>query len=117
MFVGRGNRQARGGVWGPAPGGGFEPLARLVDRSLAAMHRSGPGRTRYRMLGSLREYAVEKLSESGELAAARRAYCAYFLQLAETARQQIYRPAGAGWLSILDTERDNCRAALEIAVT
>jgi predicted ATPase/DNA-binding NarL/FixJ family response regulator len=117
MFVGGWNLHSMEGVCGLEPGEGFEPLARLVDRSLAAMQPSGPGPTRYRMLGSLREYAVEKLGESGELAAARRAYCAYFLQLAETARQQIYRPAGAGWLSILDTERDNCRAALEIAVT
>ncbi|MDQ6744219.1 MAG: tetratricopeptide repeat protein, partial [Candidatus Dormibacteraeota bacterium] len=116
MFTGGWNLEAMEAVCGLEAGQGFEPLARLVDRSLAAMQPSGPGPTRYRMLGSLREYAVEKLSESGELAAARRAFSAHFLQLAETAQSQIYRPAGARWLSVLDAERDNCRSALEIAL-
>jgi predicted ATPase/DNA-binding NarL/FixJ family response regulator len=116
LFAGGWSVESMEAVCGLEAGQGFEPLARLVDRSLAAMHSTGPGPARYRMLGSLRDYAVEKLAESGELAAARRDFCAYFLQLAETAAQQIYRAAGAGWLSVLDAERDNCHAALEMAV-
>jgi non-specific serine/threonine protein kinase len=69
------------------------------------------------MLGSLREYALEKLREAGELPAARQAFCAYFLRFAETAQSYIYQPAGAHWLSILDAEQDNCRSALDTAVS
>jgi len=116
MFVGGWNLESMEAVCGLQPGEGFEPLARLVDRSLAAMQPSTAVPTRYRMLGSLREYAVEKLSEAGELDSARSAFCAYFLHLAETAQLHIYEPAGARWLSVLDAERDNWRSALEFAV-
>ena len=116
MFAGGWTLESMEAVCGLQPGDGFEPLARLVDRSLAAMQPSANGPTRYRMLSSLREYAVEKLTESGELAAARQAFCAYFLELAEAAQLHVYKPAGAHWLSVLDAELDNCRSALEMAV-
>jgi predicted ATPase/DNA-binding CsgD family transcriptional regulator len=94
----------------------FELLARLVDRSLVTMQPPAAGSTRYGMLGSLREYAVERLREAGELKPASHAFCAYFLHLAESANKHIYQPAGAGWLAVLDVERDNCRSALETAL-
>lgn len=115
MFVGGWNQDSMEAICGLEPGAGFEPLARLVDRSLAAMQPSGTGPTRYAMLGSLREYALEKLGETGELPATRQAFCAYFLQLAETAQSHIYRPEGSRWLSVLDAEQDNCRSALDVA--
>jgi len=99
------------------PTDGLDRLARLVDLSLVTVHRAGGGPTRYRMLGSLREYAVEKLREANELEVASDAFCACFLRLAESANRDIYRSVGATWLVTLDAEQDNCRAALRMALT
>src|SRR6185503_20573357 len=57
----------------------LEILARLVDKSLVNMYES-QGDTRYRMLETTRQYALEELVESGEAQAAHNHHFAYFLQ-------------------------------------
>ena len=88
-------------------------LARLVDRSLVKPLHLPSGDTRYRMLTVLREYALEKLEAAGELEATTRAFAAYHLDLAERAAEHVERAAGPAWLERLDSEHDNCRAAIE----
>jgi non-specific serine/threonine protein kinase len=90
-----------------------EALARLVDRSLVTMivPRSGP--TRYRMLDSLRAYALDRLHEAGDDRRTRVRFTEHFLALAETAAQNLGRRDGSMWLHALDAEHDNCRAVLE----
>jgi non-specific serine/threonine protein kinase len=94
--------------------GAVDLLARLVDRSLVTVIAPLSGSNRYRMLDSLRAYALEKLREAGENDAARLRFAEHFLRLAETAAQSLPRRDGPVWLQALDAEYDNCRAVLEL---
>ncbi|MBI5716167.1 MAG: tetratricopeptide repeat protein [Burkholderiales bacterium] len=95
-------------------GGGIESphvldlLARLVEKSLVVMDAGG---TRYRMLETVRAYALEKLVEAGDEAATRGRHLEHFLGLAETARPHLAGPVQSLWLKRLDQERENFIAA------
>ena len=65
---------------------------------------------RYGMLETIREYALERLTERGESELARRAAAEYYLALAE--RAELEGSGQAHWLSRLVVENDNARAAL-----
>jgi predicted ATPase/DNA-binding SARP family transcriptional activator len=89
----------------------------LAERSLLvweepASEEPGAG-ARYRLLEPLREFAQEKLSESGEEERVRQAHVAYFLALAEEARSHYKGPDEALWLNRLEREVENLRAALQ----
>ena len=60
----------------------FDHLAHLVDKSLVAMHEHA-GAARYSMLETIREYAREKLVDSGEAAELRRRHFDYFFNFLE----------------------------------
>ncbi|MFJ1766553.1 BTAD domain-containing putative transcriptional regulator [Amycolatopsis sp. NPDC088138] len=57
-------------------------LGSLVEKSIVDTVDGGPGEPRYRMLETLRAYATERLVESGELDATRRAMATYYTELA-----------------------------------
>lgn len=83
------------------------PLESLVDKSL--VHFDGE---RYRMLETIRQYA---LAQTADLGGARAAHAAYFLALAEHAEPRLRGPAQPHWLSRLTAERDNLNAAVDFA--
>lgn len=91
-------------------------LTGLAEKSLLVIE-PGATTTRYRLLETLREYARERLRAQAELQNARAKHFAYFLQLAERAEPQLLSPDQVRWLTRLDAEQDNLRAALEFAVT
>ena len=64
------------------------------------------------MLETIREYALERLAESGELEDARNRHLERYVELAETAEPELTRAGQAVWLERLDEENDNIRAAL-----
>ena len=68
---------------------------------------------RYWMLETIREYAAERLEESGEAEELRRRHAEYFLDLAEEAEPHLV--TGGKWLDRLDVELDNLRSALDFA--
>jgi non-specific serine/threonine protein kinase len=86
-------------------------LARLVDKSLVAMHHQGR-EARYGMLETIREYALEHLSALGEAEDVKRRHSEFFLALAEEAESKFYGTTQAEWLTKLEAEHDNVRAAL-----
>ncbi len=88
---------------------------RLVDKSLVIADTSGSA-TRFRMLESLRAYAMDRLTEAGEDASARTAHRDWCVALAESVEVGVRGPDQLEWLSRLDTEHDNLRAALTEAV-
>jgi tetratricopeptide (TPR) repeat protein len=65
------------------------------------------------MLETIREYALERLDESGELPAVRRAQAAYCLVLAEEGNPELSPELRSHWLSQCDLEIHNFRCALD----
>jgi predicted ATPase len=67
---------------------------------------------RFWMLETIREYATERLEESGEAEERHRRHAQHFLALAEEAEQHA-REYSKEWLELLEREHDNLRAALD----
>ena len=89
-------------------------VAALVDKSIVSASFSG-GVARYDMLDTVREYVLERLAESGGLAAARGAHAEYFAALADEARVELRGPEWLHWERRLELENDNLWAALAYA--
>jgi tetratricopeptide (TPR) repeat protein len=89
-------------------------LAALVDKSIISV--SFPGEeARYDLLDTVRDYALERLTESGGLAATRRAHAEYFATLAETARLELRGGECLDWLRRLELDNENLWVALAYA--
>jgi predicted ATPase/serine/threonine protein kinase len=91
----------------------LDGMASMVDKSLVQQVEQGKGESRFVMLETLREYALEKLGVSGEAALTKRAHAAYYLVLAEENATESSNAEGAGWLERFAFEHDNFRAGLE----
>src|SRR5829696_7848515 len=77
-------------------------LSQLVDRSLMVIESTGEGRVRFRMLEPVRQYAQERLEESGEADAVRSRHATFFLGLAEEAEPELQGPRQGAWLEQLE---------------
>ena len=86
----------------------LDTLQSLVDKSLVRV-REGH---RFWMLETIREFANERLEDSGEAAELRQRHADFFLNLAEEAEPQL-RGNPKHWLERLDQEHDNIRGALD----
>jgi predicted ATPase/predicted Ser/Thr protein kinase len=91
----------------------LDAMASMVDKSLAQRVEQANGESRFAMLETIREYALEKLAASGEEALTKRAHAAYCLVLAEEEATEQSGAEGAEWLERFAAEHDNFRAALE----
>ena len=87
----------------------------LVRKSLIMVHQESGGETRYRFHEIVRQYMRKRLIESGEEEDIRTRHLQYFLQLSEQAEPALRGPTQIEWMSRLNDERDNIRAALEWA--
>jgi non-specific serine/threonine protein kinase len=92
-------------------GEALERLERLVDLSLVVVERSAPAELRYGMLETVRQYAQDRLVESGSTDAARSRHLAYFLAFSERARPNLYAREAKSWLARVDRELSNLLAA------
>lgn len=90
----------------------LDGVAALVDQSLVARMSGVGGEARFGMLETVREYAVERLAESGEADAMRRTHALYYLAEAEAAEDALHDLGPGRALSRLEAEMDNLRAAL-----
>ncbi|MGA8124082.1 MAG: LuxR C-terminal-related transcriptional regulator, partial [Mycobacterium sp.] len=87
----------------------LDQLTLLVDKSLVVADDGG-GRTRYRLLETVRQYALEKLGESGEADAVRSRHRDHYTAMAAV----LDAPAGRDYeqrVEQAETEIDNLRAA------
>jgi len=91
----------------------LELLAQLVNKSLVVAERQPGAEARYALLETIRQYACEKLAESGEGEPTRRQHLAYFLQLAQRAEPHFYDAGQTEWFQKIEDEHENIRAALE----
>lgn len=88
-------------------------LENLVEKSLLKQERGASGEPRYGLLETIREYAVEKLSECGEVDSSLRRHAAYFTALVEKLNPDYSRPDWMEVRTLLDREQENLRAALD----
>jgi len=111
VFAGGCTIEAAEAVCGAHP----DHLAGLVERSLLR-HEPGEGAARFRMLETVRAYAIEQFESGSETAAIQEAHAAFFLAVAEEADAALWSPIQGperpAWLERLDADHDNFRAAL-----
>ena len=99
-------------------------LSQLVGKSLVVAQEGSDGAERYRLLETLRQYAVERLTAGGEEQTLRRQHATYFLALEEGLNSDPNRPTRwvrwadlrAERLDQLEREQDNLRAALRVLI-
>jgi predicted ATPase/class 3 adenylate cyclase len=88
-----------------------DALGRLVDKSLVIATDVG-GTTRYRMLETIREYALERLDASGETPEVRMRHAMHYTEFAVRANVGLKSPQELAWLILVESELDNLRAAV-----
>jgi predicted ATPase/DNA-binding SARP family transcriptional activator len=92
----------------------LELLTALAEKSL--LLAEGDSAPRYRMIGTIKEYAGHRLAEAGESDLARHAHLAYFTELTETAEPHLRRAEQLEWLATLGAEHDNISSAMRGAL-
>lgn len=91
----------------------LEQVEALVDSSLLISIQGSDGQQRFGMLESLREYALERLAESGEEGRVRRLHAEYLLRFAEEVEPRIRSAERARWRSFFEQDLPNIRAVLD----
>lgn len=112
-------RASAGAPAGPQPEASFEVidgLSSLIEHSLLRQVDDEDGEPRYLMLETVREYARERLTASGEEADARRAHADHFLAVARDGEPSPTGTVRPEWLSRMEREKENLRAALAWSV-
>jgi non-specific serine/threonine protein kinase len=89
----------------------LQRLERLVDQSLVLVDRSAGDEARYAMLETLRQYAHDRLTESGEGELLRERHLRYFAGLAQRAHANFFIRDAGRWFKRLDRELSNVLAA------
>jgi predicted ATPase/class 3 adenylate cyclase len=87
----------------------LDTLTRLADKSLVSMDRDPTRESRYHMVETVRQYALERLQRGGELDAVRERHARFFVGVAMSARELSERDPA--WLARLDEDHDNVLAA------
>ena len=90
----------------------FDGLAALVDKSMIRQLEDQLGEPRFVMLETIQEYALERLTESGEAETMRQRHARYFADFARRAEPHLETTRQQEWYRRLETELDNLRAAL-----
>ena len=91
----------------------LEAISGLVGQSLVFVQPLDETTPRYRMLETIREFAIEQLDASGEAGETRRRHAEFFRDLAERAEPMLLgTPERRTWNAQLERDHDNVRAAL-----
>ncbi len=90
-------------------------IGSLVEKSLVMLEERDDG-ARYRMLETIRDYAVEKLAQSGEAADTAARHCEHYFAMAKEANRGMNGADQAEWIRRVETEHDNVRAAMATAL-
>ena len=86
----------------------LDTLTHLVEKSLVEREPAGE---RYRLLETVRQYALERLEAARETPVQRDRHLQFYLEIAQRARPQLIGPHQSEWLARLDIERENLIAA------
>ncbi len=88
----------------------------LVAKSMIVLDDGPDASTRFRLLETLRQYALERLDDAGHTEQYRRRHAEHYATFAELAGQGLEGPDEAAWVGRFDAERDNLRAAVAWAL-
>ncbi|MFE3289164.1 ATP-binding protein [Rhodococcus sp. NPDC059234] len=116
VFAGGFELDAAGEVSGFAEGELIDVLASLVDKSILIGEETGAV-VRYRMLETIREYGLEKLTEAGESALLRQRHQDWCVRLTLQAEAEWIGKRQLEWIARFDRTRADLRGALEFSVT
>jgi len=94
----------------------LDGLSGLVNKSLVIFEEQ-EGKSRYRFLETIRQYAMEKLVESGEAVATRDRHLDFMLAVTEYSPTRMFGTEASELLDRIESEHDNLRAALEWATS
>lgn len=97
-------------------GANLDTLSALVDKHLLERRSDADGEPRLVMLETVGEYASERLEADEDAAEVHGRHCRHYRGLAEQAEPELFTHGEAKWLSRLDAEVDNLRAALDWSV-
>ena len=92
-----------------------DTLQSLIDKSLVR-RRDGELGPRYWLLETIREFAAEQLEADGQASVIAALHGRHFLELAQRAQPELTGRDQVRWLSLLQTDVDNFRAALDHAL-
>ena len=89
----------------------MDGLSGLVNKSLVNVEEQ-EGESRYRYLETIRQYAMEKLLESGDSVNVRDRHLAHFMEVSRRAEEYFGTAQRLLWVNRLEVEHDNIRSAL-----
>jgi predicted ATPase len=92
----------------------LDGMSSMVDKSLIQQIEQPGVEPRFLMLSAIREYALERLVESGEEFVTRRAHSAFYIVLAEERGEEL--TSHPEWLERFELEHQNFRDALEFLI-
>ena len=98
-----------------APEDAAPHVAALVDQSLLVRDADAGGAARFRLLDTLRLFALELLAATGEEADVRRAHARYYLEFLRAADSRLHGPEQEEWIRRIEAEEPNVHAALDWA--
>ncbi|MGI9624130.1 MAG: adenylate/guanylate cyclase domain-containing protein [Acidimicrobiales bacterium] len=117
VFAGGFDLEGAEAVAGP----GYSPIEvddlihSLVGKSLVVAE-SEAGRSRFRQLETIRQYAEERLVETGEADAVRRLHAEHYLERARAFAAGIGGPEERTWVALFNLDTANLRAAVDWAI-
>jgi predicted ATPase len=91
----------------------LDQLDHLLNNSLLVKPATKDTQGHFTMLETLREYALARLKEHGEIERLQDWHACYYLGLAEKAELGLRGAQQLAWLARLSAEQDNFRAALQ----
>ena len=117
VFVGGASLEAVEQICAPEVSGDvLDALDSLVDNSLVRRVDASEGESRFTMLETIREFAMERAVESGTWDAGRARHGELFARIANEASGRIMGSEKRAWLDRLDQDHDNIRAAITWAL-
>lgn len=117
IFIGGWRLEAAEYVAGEGASGAalLDAQTMLLNQSLLRHETTADGEQRLMMLETLREYALERLTERGDVAATQQKHAHYFVSLAEAVEPELIGSEQSTWFARLEEEHENLRAALHWA--
>ncbi len=93
-----------------------DALDDLTAKSMVVLDDGPDGSTRFRLLETLRQYALERLDDTSNVEDHRRRHAEHYARFAEAAGPGLEGPDEAGWFPRFDVELANLRAAVAWAL-